>query len=78
MPLNRTRARGHRHTVCMRAKLLQSCPTLCDPTDCSPPGSSVPGILQAGMLEWLPCLTPREDTLLLLSRLSHVRLCTTL
>ena len=27
------------------AKLLQSCPTLCDPIDGSPPGSSVPGIL---------------------------------
>ena len=25
----------------MCAKLLQSCPTLCDPMDCSPPGSSV-------------------------------------
>ena len=29
------------------AKLLQSCPTLCDPIDGSPPGSPVPGILQA-------------------------------
>ena len=29
------------------AKLLQSCPTLCDPIDSSPPGSPVPGILQA-------------------------------
>ena len=34
------------------AKLLQSCPTLCDPIDGSPPGSSVPGILQARTLEW--------------------------
>ena len=25
----------------LRVKLLQSCPTLCDPTDCSPPGFSV-------------------------------------
>ena len=25
------------------AKLLQLCPTLCDPLDCSPPGSSVYG-----------------------------------
>ena len=32
------------------AKLLQSCPTLCDPTDGSPLGSSVPGILQARIL----------------------------
>ena len=29
------------------AKLLQSCPTLCDPIDGSPPGSPVLGILQA-------------------------------
>ena len=29
------------------AKLLQSCPTLCDAIDGSPPGSPVPGILQA-------------------------------
>ena len=35
------------------AKLLQSCPTLCDPTDGSPPGSPVPGILQARSLEWV-------------------------
>ena len=34
------------------AKLLQSCPTLCDPKDGSPPGSPVPGILQARTLEW--------------------------
>ena len=34
------------------AKLLQSCPTLCDPIDGSPPGSPVPGILQARVLEW--------------------------
>ena len=35
------------------AKLLQSCPTLCDPLDSSPPGSPVPGILQARTLEWV-------------------------
>ena len=29
------------------AKLLQSCPTLCDPIDGCPPGSPVPEILQA-------------------------------
>ena len=33
--------------VCVYAKSLQSCLTLCDPMDCSPPGSSVHGILQA-------------------------------
>ena len=35
------------------AKLLRSCPTLCDPIDGSPPGSPVPGILQARTLEWV-------------------------
>ena len=35
------------------AKLLQSCPTLCDPIDGSPLGSFVPGILQARTLEWV-------------------------
>ena len=35
------------------AKLLQSCPTLCDPRDGSPRGSPVPGILQARTLEWV-------------------------
>ena len=35
------------------AKLIQSCPTLCDPIDGSPPGSPVPGILQARTLEWV-------------------------
>ena len=34
------------------AKLLQSCPTLCDPIDGSPPVSPVPGILLARTLEW--------------------------
>ena len=35
------------------AKLLQSCPTLCDPIDGSPPCFPVPGILQARTLEWI-------------------------
>ena len=41
------------HSACVRAKWLQSCPTLCDPTDGSPPGSSAHGILQASILEWV-------------------------
>ena len=40
------------------AKLLQLCPTLCEPTDSSPPGSSVYGILQARVLEWLHAFLP--------------------
>ena len=39
--------------VCMSAKLLQLCLTLCNPMDCSLPGSSVHGILQARILEWV-------------------------
>ena len=38
--------------MCMHAKLLQLCPTLCDPKDCSLPGSSVHGIPQARILKW--------------------------
>ena len=34
-------------------KLLQSCPTLCDPVDYSPPGSSVHGLFQARILGWV-------------------------
>ena len=41
------------YTAAAVAKLLQSCPTLCDPIDGSPPGSPVPGILQARTLEWV-------------------------
>ena len=37
----------------LAAKLLQSCPTLCDPTEGSPPGSPIPGIFQASTLEWV-------------------------
>ena len=40
------------HHAAAAAKLLPSCPTLCDPIDGSPPGSPVPGILQARTLEW--------------------------
>ena len=39
--------------LCMCAKLLQSCPTLCDPIDHCHPGSSVHGIFQARILEWV-------------------------
>ena len=42
-----------RVVVAAAAKLLQLCPTLCDPIDSSPWGSPVPGILQARTLEWV-------------------------
>ena len=44
------------------AKSLQPCPTLCDPIDGSPPGSPVPEILQARTLEWLPFLSPMQES----------------
>ena len=49
-------------SMCMHAKLLQSCPTLCNPLDCSSPGSSVHEILQARILEYscLPCPPPGD------------------
>ena len=48
--------------ICVYAKSLQSCPTLCDPIDCSPPGSSVHGILQAGILEWVAMPSSRGSS----------------
>ena len=44
--------------VAATAKLLPSCPTLCDPIDSSPTDSSVPGILQARTLEWVAISFP--------------------
>ena len=45
--------RFHSAAAAAAAKLLQSCPTLCNPIDGSPPGSPIPGILQARALEWV-------------------------
>ena len=38
--------------MCMHAKLLWLCPTLCNAKDWYPPGSSVHGILQVRILGW--------------------------
>ena len=46
--------------MCMHAKSLQLCPTLCNPMDCRPPGSSVHGILQARILREFPYLPPGD------------------
>ena len=48
--------------VCVHAKSLQSCPTLCNSMDCSLPGSSVHGILQAGILEWVAVSSSRGSS----------------
>ena len=58
--------------VCVCVKLLQSCPTLCNPVVCSPPGSSVPGILRAGIPEWVAMPSSRSLCLYRLSNLTHL------
>ena len=44
---------GRLQSAAAAAKLLQLCPTLCDPIDGRPQGSTIPGILQARTLEWV-------------------------
>ena len=44
------------------AKLLQSCPTLCDPIDSSPPGSPIPRILQQEHWSGLPFPSPVHES----------------
>ena len=46
-------------SMCLHAKSLQSCLTLCDPMGCSLQDSSICGIFQARILE-LPCPPPGE------------------
>ena len=41
------------YSMCVCAKSLQLCPTVCNPMNYSLPGSSVQGILQARILEWI-------------------------
>ena len=60
------------------AKLLQSCPTLCDPRDSSPPGSPIPEILQARTLEWAAIsFSNAWKWKVKVKSLSHVRLFAT-
>ena len=47
-------------TLCVHTKLHWSRLGPCDPKDCSPPGSSVHGILQARILDGLPCPSPEN------------------
>ena len=48
--------------MCLRAKSLQSCPTLCNPMDCSLPGSSVYGMLQERILDWVATPSSRGSS----------------
>ena len=46
----------------LSAKLLQSCPILCDPMDRGPQGSPVQGILQARVLHWVAVPSSRGSS----------------
>ena len=46
--------------LCVRAKSLQLCPTLCTPMDCSLSVSFVHGTLQARILEWAATPPPGD------------------
>ena len=48
--------------MCVCVKLLQVCPTLCDPMDFSLPGSSAHGILQARILKWVAMSSSRGSS----------------
>ena len=53
---------SRQHAAAAAAKLLQSCPTLCDPKDGSPPGSSIHGIFQARVLEWVAIAFSKSES----------------
>ena len=48
--------------LCVPARSLQLCLTLCDPMNCSPPGFSVHGILQARISEWVAMPSSRGSS----------------
>ena len=55
------------HSICcdtpdVRAQLLQSCATLCNPMDCSPPGFSVDETHQARILAWVAMPSSRGSS----------------
>ena len=49
-------------TLDLRAKLLSSCLTTCEPMDCSSSASSVHGILQARILEYVAIFSSRGSS----------------
>ena len=49
-------------SLCVCAKVLQSCLTPCDSMNCSLPGSSVHGILQVRILEWVAIASSRGSS----------------
>ncbi|CAN0170886.1 unnamed protein product [Rangifer tarandus platyrhynchus] len=71
-----TKGRLYAAAAAAAAKLLQSCPTLCDPTDGSPPGSPSLGFSRQEHWSGLPFPSPMHACML--SRFIHVRLYATL
>ena len=60
-------------SVCVHAKSLLLCPTLCNSMDCSPPGSSFHEILQARILEWVAmCSSSGPSRLRIQTHISYV------
>ena len=53
---------SHFISLCLHTKLLQSCPSLCNPMNCSPPDWSVHGSLQARILEWVAMPSSRGSS----------------
>ena len=56
---------GHslpKRKVAVRAKLLQLCPSFCNPVDSSPPGFSVHGILLPRILKWVAMPSSRGSS----------------
>ena len=49
-------------SLCVCAKVLQSCLTPCDSMNCSLPGSSVHGLLQVRILEWVGIASSRGSS----------------
>ena len=50
------------HSMYVCAKLLQSCPTFCDPMGCRLPDSPVHGILQSRILKWVTMPSSRGSS----------------
>ena len=65
--LHRLDFSSDKQRLCVHAKLLQPCLTLCNPMDYNPPGSSVHGVLQARILEWVTVPPPGDRTTFLMS-----------
>ena len=57
------RAHAASNVLCvLRAQMLQSCLTVCNPVACSLPDSSVYGVFQARILEWVAMPSSRGSS----------------